>query len=94
MNTETLLGALVESRKALVESQRAIDAILLQHTNAGNAELAGEQSAMGRISMSNADFGSANYQPVMFDMDRIGDKKVPCLKLQVLVLIGVRRLLQ
>jgi hypothetical protein len=55
MNTETLLGALVESRKALVESQRAIDAILLQHTNAGNAELAGEQSAMGRISMSNGD---------------------------------------
>ena len=55
MNTETLLGALVESRKALVESQRAIDAILLQHTNTGNAELAGEQSAMGRISMSNGD---------------------------------------
>ena len=55
MNTETLLGALVESRKALVESQRAIDAILLQHTNTGDAELAGEQSAMGRISMSNGD---------------------------------------
>ena len=55
MNTETLLGALVESRKALVESQRAIDATLLQHTNAGDAELAGEQSAMGRASMSNGD---------------------------------------
>ena len=55
MNTETLLGALVESRKALVESQRAIDATLLQHANTGNAELAGEQSAMGRTSMSNGD---------------------------------------
>jgi hypothetical protein len=55
MNTETLLGALVESRKALVESQRAIDAMLLQHANTGNAEFTGEQSAMGRTSMSNGD---------------------------------------
>jgi hypothetical protein len=55
MNAETLLGALVESRKALVESQRAIDAMLLQRTNTGNAELAEEQSAMGRTSMSNGD---------------------------------------
>jgi hypothetical protein len=55
MNTETLLGALVESRKALVGSQRAIDATLLQHTHTGNEELAGEQGVMGRISMSNGD---------------------------------------
>jgi hypothetical protein len=41
--------------KALVESQRAIDAMLLQHINTGNAELAGEQNAMGRMSMSNGD---------------------------------------
>jgi hypothetical protein len=43
MNTETSLGALVESRRALVESQRAIDTVLmLQHANTGAAELAGE----------------------------------------------------
>jgi hypothetical protein len=37
MNTETPLGALVDSRKALMGSQRAIDATLPQHTNAGTA---------------------------------------------------------
>jgi hypothetical protein len=69
MNTETLLGAIVESRKALVESQRAIDAMLLQHANTGNAEFAGEQSAMGRMSMSNGDRSMAMGRQNMLPND-------------------------
>ena len=48
MDTETLLEHLRRSREALVDSQRAIDAILLQQSKMGTAE----QSAMGRISTS------------------------------------------
>ena len=72
MDTETLLEHLRRSREALVDSQRAIDAILLQQSKMGTAE----QSAMGRIStvmgMQDMQPNDAHSKPINQNVSKEG----------------------